>query len=72
MSNLSIEEKLHKLASRFSIYCSFSPTEENYIDVYDIDKYGNARISTLRRYRSITLQKAVLKAYALEFENKLL
>lgn len=72
MSTITLEEKLHRLAKRFYIYCTFSPTEENIVDVYDIDKYGNSIIKTLRRYRAATLQKAILKAYALELENKLL
>jgi hypothetical protein len=49
-----------------------SPTFPIYIDIYDTDKYGEAKLNTGRRYRAETFAKAVLKAYYLEFENKLL
>lgn len=64
--------KLEKLASRFHIYCTVSPTSPIIIDVYDIDKYGNPIASTLRRYRGESLKKATIKAYYLEFENKMI
>lgn len=71
MVNISLEKKLQKLSNRFQIYCTFSPVNENLLDVYDIDKYGDVIVGSLRRYRAMTLQKAIVKAYALEFENKL-
>lgn len=72
MNNIQYTDKLEKLASRFHIYCVASPTSLIYIDVYDMDKYGEVKPNTGRRYRAETFAKAVLKAYYLEFENKLL
>jgi len=72
MNDSSYADKLGKLVSKFHIYCVFSPVSSSSIDVYDIDKYGNPKINTGRRYKAETFEKAVLKAYYLEIENKLI
>lgn len=71
MSEPSYALKLEKLAKHFHIYCVFAPAGEMHIDVYNIDKYGEPVSSSGRRYRAQSLQKAITKAYRLEFENTL-
>ena len=72
MSELDFITKLQKLTNRFYIYCDISPVSLSIIDIYDLDKLGFARTNTLRRYKADTFEKAILKAYALEFENKVI
>jgi hypothetical protein len=71
MKNIPYTKQLECLSNQFHLYCVVSPTTQTYIDIYDIDKFGEPISSTGRRYRAETFRKAIYKAYRLEFENKI-
>lgn len=63
---MTFEQQLDFLVSRFYINFSVSPTEDAYVNVYNISKLGYPIPETYRQYKADTLKEAMAQAYDME------
>ena len=68
MVEISFEKQLEFLINRFYVNFSVSPTEDAYVNIYNISKFGFPIPETYRQYKAENLPKAIHEAYMMEFQ----
>lgn len=59
-------EIIEWLSMRFYVYIEMSPTQDSIVDVYNVNKYGEVKQETRRKFVAASLHDALTKAYLYE------